>query len=89
MRDALTEGTLYIQASDHGWEVSFVPNVPGSHGSAGSHVCESDDELIAFLRDIGIPQGRMDGALPELRLRGNVSLHPVHMSPEHITRYGL
>ena len=89
MSQALTEGTLYIQASDHGWEVSFVPNVPGSHGSAGSHVCESDDELVTFLRDIGIPQGRMDGAVPELRLRGNGSLHPVHVPPEQITPYGL
>jgi hypothetical protein len=89
MSEALTEGTLYIQSSDHAAEVSFVPIVPGSHGSTGSHTCESDDELIAFLQELGIPQGRIDGALPELRLRGNVSLYPVHLPPEQITRYGL
>ena len=89
MSQALTEGTLYIQSIDHDWGVSFVPATPGSHGSTGMHLCERDEGLIAFLQELGIPQERIDGALIELRLRRNVSLHPVRLSPEQIHRYGL
>jgi hypothetical protein len=31
----------------------------------------------------------MQRAMPELRLHGNVSIHPVHLSAEQIQRYGL
>jgi hypothetical protein len=89
MSQALTEGTLYIQSTDHDWGVSFVPNTPGLHGSAGIHSCERDEGLIAFLQELDIPQERIDGALKELRLHGNVSIHPVRLSPEQIHRYGL
>ena len=89
MSQVLTEGTLYIQSTDHDWGVSFVPNTPGSHGSTGIHPCERDEGLITFLQELGIPQERIDGALKELRLHGNVSLHPVQLLPEQIHRYGL
>lgn len=89
MGQGLTEGTLYIRSTDHDWGVSFVPNTPGSHGSTGVHPCERDEGLIAFLQELGIPQERIDGALKELRLHGNVSLHPVRLPPEQIQRYGL
>jgi hypothetical protein len=89
MSQALAEGTLYIQSTDHGWGVSFVPNTPGLHGSTGIHPCERDEGLVAFLQELDIPQERIDGALKELRLHGNVSIHPVRLSPEQIHRYGL
>jgi hypothetical protein len=89
MTQPRAEGTLYIQSIDRDWGVSFVPNTPGSHGSTGTHVCEQDAGLIAFLQELGIPQERIDGALKELRLHGNVSIHPVKLSPEQISRYGL
>jgi hypothetical protein len=89
MSQALAEGTLYIQSTDHDWGVSFVPNAPGLHGSTGIHPCERDEGLIAFLQELGIPQEHIDGALKELRLHGNVSIHPVRLSPEQIHRYGL
>jgi hypothetical protein len=89
MSQALAEGTLYIQLTDHGWGVSFVPNTPGLHGSTGIHPCERDEGLVAFLQELDIPQERIDGALKELRLHGNVSIHPVRLSPEQIHRYGL
>jgi hypothetical protein len=89
MSQALSEGTLYIQSTNHDWGVSFVPNTPGSHGSAGTHHGAGDEALRAFLQELGIPQERIDGAMKELRLHGNVSLHPVRLSPEQIHRYGL
>jgi hypothetical protein len=89
MSQTLAEGTLYIQSTNHDWGVSFVPNAPGSHGSTGIHLCEGDEGLMAFLQELGIPQARIDGALKELRLRGNVSVHPVRLFPEQIHRYGL
>jgi hypothetical protein len=89
MSQALIEGTLYIQSIDHDWGVSFVPTTPGSHGSSGIHACERDEGLIAFLQELGIPQERIDGALKELRLRRNVSLYPVRLSPAQIDRYRL
>jgi hypothetical protein len=89
MSQGLTEGTLYIQSTARDCGVSFVPNTPGSHGSMGIHPCERDEGLIAFLQDLGIPQERIDGALKELRLHGNVSLHPVQLPPEQIYRYRL
>jgi hypothetical protein len=89
MSQGLTEGTLYIQSTDHAWGVSFVPNTPGSHGSTGIHPCERDEGLMAFLQELGIPQERIDGALKGLRLHGNVSIHPVRLLPEQLHRYGL
>jgi hypothetical protein len=89
MNQALREGTLYIQSTDHDWGVSFVPNAPGTHGSTGIHACERDEGLIAFLQELGISQERIDSALKDLRLQGNVSIHPVRLSAEQIRRYGL
>jgi hypothetical protein len=89
MSDSLLEGTLYIQSTDHDWAVSFVPNTPGAHGSTGPHPVEGDAELRAFLQQLGIPEDRIQRAMPELRLHGNVSIHPVHLSAEQIQRYGL
>jgi hypothetical protein len=89
MSQALTEGTLYIQSTDHDWGVSFVPSTPGLHGSTGIHPCEGHDGLIAFLQELGISQERIDAAFKELRLHGNVSIHPARLSPEQIHRYGL
>jgi hypothetical protein len=89
MSQALPEGTLYIQSTDHAWGVSFVPHTPGLHGSTGIHPCEGDEGLMAFLQELGISQERIDGAFKELRLHGNVSIHPVRLSPEQIHRYGL
>jgi hypothetical protein len=89
MRHALTEGTLYIRSTGDDWDVSFVPNIAGSHGSAGVHQCKREEELIAFLQELGIPQERIDGALKELRLRGDVSISPIHLASEQVRRYGL
>jgi hypothetical protein len=89
MSQALAKGTLYIQSIDHDWGVSFVPNTAGLHGSTGIHLCERDEGLIAFLQELGIPQERIDGALKDLRLHRNVSIHPVQLSSEQIHRYGL
>ena len=89
MSQAPIEGTLSIRSTDHGWGVSFVPNAPGVHGSTGTHLCERDEGLMAFLQELGIPQERIDGALPELRLRRNVTLHPIRLSLEQIQLYGL
>jgi hypothetical protein len=89
MSEALTEGTLYIQSTDHDWGVSFVPNTPGSHGSTGIHPVEGEEELVVFLQQLGLPQERIHGALEELRLHRNVSMHPVRLSAEQIQRYGL
>jgi len=89
MSHALTEGTLYIQADGQDWEVSFVPNTPGSHGSSGAHRCEREEELMAFLQELDIPQERINGALKELRSRGNVSISPIQLASERIQRYGL
>jgi hypothetical protein len=85
----MREGTLYIEATDHSWTVSFVPNTPGAHGSTGTHPVEGEDELLAFLQQLGVPEDRIQRAMPELRLHGNVSIHPVHLSTEQIQRYGL
>lgn len=85
----MSEGTLYIEATDHSWAVSFVPNTPGSHGSTGTHAVEGEEALRAFLRELGVPEDRIQRAMPELRLHGNVSIHPVHLSAEQIHRYGL
>jgi hypothetical protein len=89
MSDSLIEGTLYIQSKDHDWGVSFVPNTPGAHGSTGTHPGEGEEELVGFLQQLSIPQERIQGALKELRLHGNVSMHPVRSSSEQIQRYGL
>jgi hypothetical protein len=89
MSQALTEGTLYIRSTGDDWGVSFVPNTPGSHGSTGVHQCQQEAELMAFLRELNVPQERIDGALKELRLRGDVSITPIHLAPEQIRRYGL
>jgi hypothetical protein len=89
MSQALLEGTLYIRMTNHDWGVSFVPNAAGSHASTGVYQGEGDKELMAFLQELGIPQERIDGAMKELRLQGNVSLHPVRLSPEQIYQYGL
>jgi hypothetical protein len=89
MREALTEGTLYIQSTDHDWGISFVPNTPGSHGSTGIHSGEGEAKLVVFLQQLGLPQERIHGALNELRLHENVSIHPVRLSSEQIQRYGL
>jgi len=90
MSQAPTEGTLYVQATDHAWDVSFVPNTPGLHGgSAGIHRGEGDDGLRAFLQELGIAQEQIDVGFRELHLHGNVSIHPARLSPEHIQRYGL
>jgi hypothetical protein len=89
MSHELTEGTLYIRSTGPDWGVSFVPNTPGSHGSTGVHQCEREAELLAFLQELDIPQERIDGALKELRLRGDVSISPIHLAPEQIRRYGL
>jgi hypothetical protein len=89
MSDAGSEGTLYIQATDHNWAVSFVPNTPGAHGSTGTHPVEGEEELIEWLQQLGIPEDRIHRALPELRVHGNVSIHPVQLSAEQIARYGL
>jgi hypothetical protein len=85
----MSEGTLYIEATDHSWAVSFVPNTPGAHGSTGTHPVEGEDELLAFLQQLGVPEDRIQRAIPELRLHGNVSIHPVHLSAEQIQRYSL
>jgi hypothetical protein len=85
----MSEGTLYIEATDHSWAVSFVSNTPGAHGSTGTHRVEGEDELLAFLQQLGVPEDRLQRAMPELRLHGNVSIHPVHLSAEQIQRYGL
>jgi hypothetical protein len=89
MSQAPIEGSLYIKAFGHDLGVSFVPNIPGVHGSTGVHACEGDEGLVTFLRELDIPQERIDGALKELRLRGDVSISPVHLAPEQIRRYGL
>jgi hypothetical protein len=89
MSDPRLEGTLYIQATDHDWDVSFVPNTPGAHGSTGTHPVEGEEELVGFLQQLDIPADRIHGALPELRVHGNVSIHPVQLSAEQIQRYGL
>ena len=89
MSQAPIEGSLYIQALGQDWGVSFVPNTPGMHGSTGMHVCERDEGLRAFLQELDIPQERIDGALKELRLRGDVSITPICLAPEPIRRYGL
>jgi hypothetical protein len=89
MSQALLEGTLYIQAMDHDWGVSFVPNTPGVHGSTGVHPCEGEEGLVAFLQELGITQERIDGALKDLRLHGNVAMSPVRLPPDQIHRYGL
>jgi hypothetical protein len=89
MSQAPTEGTLYVQAADHAWDISFVPNTPGLHGSTGIHRGEGEDRLRAFLQELGIIQEQIDFAFKELRLHGNVSIHPARLSPEHIQRYGL
>jgi hypothetical protein len=89
MNQSLPEGTLYIQSTDHNWDLSFVPNAAGLHGSTGVYPCEGDEGLIAFLEELGIPQERIDNALKELRLQGNASTHPVWLSPEQIHRYRL
>jgi hypothetical protein len=89
MSNSLTEGTLYIRLTDHHWDVSFVPNTPGAHGSTGTHPGEGEEELVGFLEQLGLPLDRIQGALKELRLRGNVSMHPVQLSPEQIQQYGL
>jgi hypothetical protein len=89
MSDARSEGTLYIQATDHSWAISFVPNTPGAHGSTGHHAVDGEEELIEWLQQVGIPEDRIHRALPELRLHGNVSIHPVQLSAEQIQRYGL
>ena len=83
------EGTLYIQATDQHWAVSFVPNTPGAHGATGTHPVEGETALRAFLHELGVPEDQMQRAMPELRLRGNVSIHPVHLSAEQIQRFGL
>jgi hypothetical protein len=85
----MSEGTLYIEATDHSWAVSFVPNTPGSHGSTGTHPVEGEEALQTFLHELGVPEDRIQRAIPELRLHGNVSIHPVHLSAEQIQRYGL
>jgi hypothetical protein len=89
MHQALMEGTLYIRSADHNRDVSFVPNIAGVHGSTGVHPCEGEDGLIAFLEELDVPQERIANAMKELRLHGNASIHPVHLSPEQIQRYGL
>jgi hypothetical protein len=89
MNQAPIEGSLYIKRVDQDWGVSFVPNIPGVHGSTGIHACERDEGLVAFLQELDIPQERIDGALKELRLRGDVSISPIHLDPEQIRRYGL
>lgn len=89
MNEALLEGTLYIKSTDHDWGVSFVPNTPGTHGSTGVHPGEGEEELVEFLQQLGIPQERIQGALRELRLHKNVSIHPVQLAAEQIQRYGL
>jgi hypothetical protein len=89
MNDACSEGTLYIQATDQHWAVSFVPNTPGAHGSTGTHPVDGEAELRAFFWQLGIPEDRIQWAMPELRLHGNVSIHPVRLSAEQIQRYGL
>jgi hypothetical protein len=82
------EGTLYIQAAGHSWEVSFVPNTPGAHGSTGTYPVGKEG-LRGFLYELGIPEDQLQRAMPELRLHSNVSIHPVHLSAEQIQRYGL
>jgi hypothetical protein len=89
MSEALIEGTLYIQSTDQEWGVSFVPHSPGSHGSTGIHPGQGDKELVAFLQQLNIPQERILGLLWDLRVHGNVSMHPVRLSAEQIQRYGL
>ena len=89
MNQAPIEGSLYIKAFGQAWGVSFVPNTPGVHGSTGVHACERDEGLMAFLRELDVPQERIDGALKELRLRGDVSISPIHLTLEQISRYGL
>ena len=89
MSNAPLEGTLYIQATENHWAVSFVPNTPGAHGSTGSHSVAGEDELLAFLQQLGIAEDRIQWAMPELRVHGNVSIHPVQLSAEQIQRYGL
>jgi hypothetical protein len=89
MSKALIEGTLYIQSADQDWGVSFVPNTPGSHGSTGTHPGNGEEELVLFLERLGIPQERIHGALNELRLHGDVSIHPARLPAEQIQRYGL
>ena len=89
MSQALIEGTLYIQSTDHDWGVSFVPNTPGLHGSTGIHTGEGDEGLVAFLRELGLSQERIDDGFEELRLHGNVSIHPARLTPEQIRRYSL
>jgi hypothetical protein len=85
----MREGTLYIEATDQHWVVSFVPNTPGAHGTTGTHPVEGEATLRAFLHELGVAEDQMQRAMPELRLRGNVSIHPVHLSAEQIQRYGL
>jgi hypothetical protein len=89
MSDAPLEGTLYIQVTDHHWAVSFVPNTPGTHGSTGTHAVDREDELLRLLQQVGIAEDRIHRAMPELRVHGNVSIHPVQLSAEQIQRYGL
>jgi hypothetical protein len=85
----MSEGTLYIEATDQHYEVSFVPNTPGAHGSTGSHAVDGHEALRVLLQEFGIPEDRIQRAMPELRLHGNVSIHPMHLSAEQIQRYGL
>jgi hypothetical protein len=89
MGNTWNEGTLYIEAMDQTWVVSFVPNTPGAHGSTGTHPVDGEEELRAFLQQLGVPEDRVQRAMPELRLHGNVSIHPVLLSAEQIQRYGL
>ena len=44
---------------------------------------------MAFLQELDIPWDRLEGELKELRLRRDVSISPVHLTPEQIRRYGL
>jgi hypothetical protein len=66
-----------------------MPNTPGAHGSTGTHPVDSEEQLRVFLHELGITEGQIQRAMPELRMHGNVSIHPVHFSAEQIQRYGL
>jgi peptidoglycan hydrolase-like protein with peptidoglycan-binding domain len=81
--------TAETQAAVRAYQGRYGMEVTGLLDRATRRELLPGEELIAFLRALGVPQERIAGALPELRRRGNVSFHPVHVSPEQTTRYGL
>jgi hypothetical protein len=82
-----SEGSIIIRRYGNRYGVSFASH--WGSGASGIHYCGGDEELTAFLTQIGIQTELIEKALQDLHEEGHTLIPAVRLSREESNRYGL